>query len=147
MASYRHLARIAVVQTIFAHEFHGDDAEEMLKYVLKEFTEKVKDPDFPMGILNLLTKNKEKIRKLISKNAPEWPIDKIAAVDRAILELGVAEIIYSDSVPPVVAINEAIEIAKEYGDYNSPKFINGVLSAVMNSECKGMNVKKCRKEQ
>ena len=78
-----------------------------------------------------MDENQKKIYEIIQKNAPEWPIDKVAPVDRAILEIGVYEIVFSDDIPPVVAINEAIEIAKVYGDTNSPKFINGVLSTVM----------------
>jgi len=72
------------------------------------------------------------IDELISKCAPEWPLEQIASVDRAILRLGVFELLYGDydEVPPKVAINEAIELAKSFGSDSSPKFVNGVLGTV-----------------
>lgn len=134
MASFRHLARIAVMQTIFATEFKDQDAEVFLRSVLEEFAGKVTEPEFAENLLAKILAEKAEIFKIIEKFAPNWPIDKIAHIDRAVLEIGIAEIVYfSDDVPPVVAINEAIEIAKHYGDENSPKFINGVLSSVMES--------------
>lgn len=138
MASYRHLARIAVMQTIFEYEFARKDNPEKdinpsgkLLYNIKQLSSKIKDTSFAEETLQGVIDHQKKIYDIIQKNAPEWPVDKIAPVDRAILEIGVYEIVYSDDIPPVVAINEAIEIAKVYGDTNSAKFINGVLSAVM----------------
>lgn len=143
MASYRHLARIAVMQTIFEYEFLQNlekpkklDTKTMLAYNIKQLSSKIKETDFANVTFNGVIKNLKKIYKIITENAPEWPVDKIAPVDRAILEIGVYEIVYSDDVPPVVAINEAIEVAKVYGDTNSPKFINGVLSSVMTKHTK-----------
>ncbi len=75
--------------------------------------------------------NKDEIYEVMQKQAPEWPVERIAPVDRAILEIGIFEILHSDDVPPIVAINEGVEIAKTYGDMNSAKFVNGVLSSVM----------------
>ena len=137
MASYRHLARIAVMQTIFEYEFRRKmdkkdlDPKSMLAYNIRQLSSKIKDKSFANDTLDGVIKNLKKIHKIIEEHAPEWPVEKIAPVDRAILEIGVYEIAFSEDVPPVVAINEAIEIAKVYGDTNSPKFINGVLSSVM----------------
>lgn len=137
MASYRHLARIAIMQTIFEYEFLRDvekanlDYKSMLAYNIQQLSSKIKDDSFATETLGQIIKKIKKIKEIIHENAPEWPVDKIAPVDRAILEIGIYEVVFSDDVPPVVAINEAIEIAKVYGDTNSPKFINGVLSAVM----------------
>lgn len=145
MASYRHLARIAVMQTIFEYEFLKKFDEEKykeidpysnLKYNIKQLTDKIKDIDFAADTLKGILENQENLFKIIEENAPEWPVEKIAPVDRAILEIGVYEIVYAEDIPPVVAINEAIEIAKSYGDTNSPKFINGVLSTVMTKHSK-----------
>lgn len=140
MASYRHLARIAVMQTIFEYEFtRKDDSGKdinpsgKLLYNIKQLSSKIKDTSFAEETLKGVIDNQKEICDIIQKNAPEWPVDKIAPVDRAILEIGVFEIVNSDDIPPVVAINEAIEIAKTYGDTNSAKFINGVLSAVMSN--------------
>lgn len=140
MASYRHLARTCVMQTIFELEFRASDMssqkfhsqpEEVLRIILDEFAPKLTEREFAFNTLKGIIENRKEIVKIIQKFAPEWPIDKIAKVDRAILEIGVYEISFSTDVPPVVAINEAIEIAKHYGDNASPKFINGVLSSVM----------------
>lgn len=136
MASYRHLARTCVMQTIFEIEFRQQGNEkispqEVLKKILEEFAEKLTETDFAYKTLDGILKNKDEILKIIAKHAPEWPVEKIAKIDRAILEIGVYEIVFSDDIPPVVAINEAIEIAKKFGDMSSPKFVNGVLSAVM----------------
>lgn len=131
MAANRHLSRIAVIQTLFAYEAHGGDQVVLLEYVLKEFHPQISEPIFAKSNLEGVFKNREKIKELIGATAPEWPFEKIAPIDRVILEQGVYEIVFSSDVPPVVAINEAIEVAKEFGNENSPKFINGVLSTVM----------------
>lgn len=133
MASYRHLARISVMQTIFSVEFRQNDQPpvETLQTILREFAPKVTELDFATALLEGVFANQKEIFKLIEHYAPEWPIEKIAPIDRAVLEIGVYELLYSTDVPPVVAINEAVEIAKEYGDSSSPKFINGVLSNIM----------------
>jgi len=131
MASYRHLARICVMQTLFSIEFKKQEPKQVLEGILTEFAPKLTETDYAYETLEGVLKNIKKVHKLIQKYAPQWPIEKIAKVDRAILEIGTYEILYNEEIPPVVAINEAVEIAKQYGDENSSKFINGVLSTVM----------------
>ena len=151
MASYRHLARIAVMQTIFELEFMDSnikkqkkkrDVLDILKYNIQNLPKKITDVSFADDTLKGVIKHKRKIKSVIEEAAPAWPIDKIAPVDRALLEIGVFEILFSKDVPPVVSINEAIEIAKVYGDTNSSKFINGVLSTVMTKYKKDSSNKK-----
>lgn len=132
MASYRHLARIAVVQTLFAYEFRGGKVEPDLESNCNEFSDKLTDFSFARELFDGIVEHQKELKKIITKVAPEWPYERIALVDRVILEMGIFEVLYSKDVPPVVAINEAIEIAKVFGDLNSSKFINGVLSTVMN---------------
>ena len=141
MASYRHLARTCVMQTLFATEFMKESGrdekldikpKDLLSQILKEFAPKMTSTDFAFQTLKGVLSHKDEIDKSIVKYAPEWPFEKIAGVDRAVLEIGIYEIIYAKDIPAVVAINEAVEIAKHHGDKNSPKFINGVLSSVMN---------------
>ena len=142
MASYRHLARTCVMQTIFEIEFNEEirssqkdhvvpEPKVVLDKILDEFAPKLTEKDFAYDTLEAVLANQKEIFKIIEKFAPDWPISKIAKVDRAILEIGVYEIVFNDDIPPVVAINEAVEIAKHYGDESSQKFINGVLSSVM----------------
>ena len=132
MASYRHLARIAVMQTIFSYEFRDGKIEPDLKSNTEAYSDKLKDISFAEDLLQGILEKRDEIKKIIADNAPDWPFERIAPVDRAILEIGVYEVMFSNDVPPVVAINEAIEIAKVFGDLNSSKFINGVLSSVLN---------------
>ena len=137
MASSRHLGRVIVLQTLFAYEFHPStssgqvqDPEAILEYVSREFEGKISDLSFAYELLNGVLRHLEESRKLIEKNAPQWPVDKIAPLDRGILEIGIYEMNHAKDVPPVVAINEAIELAKAFGNENSQKFVNGVLNAI-----------------
>lgn len=137
MASYRHLARTCVLQTLFAVEFRKEnDPKATLEAILEEFAPKLTETEFAYKTMEGVLEHKKEIVKTIEKYAPEWPVDKIAKVDRVILEIGLFEILFSEEIPPVVSINEAVEMAKHFGDKNSPKFINGVLSSVMNKSKK-----------
>lgn len=142
MASYRHLSRTCVMQTIFIWEFRKFEkkavnpkerkiSREILDKILDEFAPKLSEKEFAYKTLSGVLSNRKEIFKIIEKFALKWPIDKIARVDRAILEIGTYEIAFSKEIPPIVAINEAIEIAKHFGDDNSSKFVNGVLSSIM----------------
>lgn len=146
MSSFRHLARTCVMQTLFAYDFRGENPENFIEQILDEFAPNIKDKIFARETLKGVIKHKKKLLEAIEKFAPEWPIDKIAKIDRAILEIGAYEILYSKEVPPIVAINEAIEIAKHFGDNNSPKFINGVLSSIMKTTCKPSATSKKKSE-
>lgn len=130
MASKRHILRSIVVQALFAWEFRGGDPEAILAYNLVNGAGNVDDQPFALQLLQKIVKNQKEIRANIEKYAPEWPWDKIAPVDRAILELSVAELLFDKDIPALVAINEGIELAKEYGTESSSKFVNGVLSSL-----------------
>lgn len=138
MSSSRHLSRVIVLQTLFAYEFYVSassaqtrDPEMILEYISREFEGKISDLSFAYELLNGVLKHLDKIRSFIKKYAPEWPIEKIAGIDRAILEIGAYEILYSKDVPAVVAIDEAIELAKSFGNESSSKFVNGVLNTLL----------------
>lgn len=131
MASHRHHARTIVMQSFFEHEARGGSLSDILKYNLSEYGSDIEDPVFAENLAKKMEKNYARIRELVKKHAPEWPVEKMDPVERAILFLGICELIDPEKDVPVnVAINEAIEIAKTYGDDNSGKFINGVLNAV-----------------
>lgn len=136
MSSSRHQARIAAMQTLFAYEFHGGDMTDVLKNTMKEKAEDLeKEEQYIAGTVKGILEHRADIIEKIKEFAVDWPLEKIAPVDRAILEVGTYEILYSADVPPIVAINEAIEIAKNFGDMNAPKFVNGVLSAILKKYC------------
>lgn len=131
----RHLARSIVMQTLFEWDFQNNDnsiLESALKTNLDEFGPGLENVHFIEELLKGVANKHKLLDEIIEKAAPDWPIEKIAAVDRNVLRLGLYELIFGDreQVPPKVAINEAIELAKSYGGENSGKFINGVLGAI-----------------
>lgn len=131
----RHLARSVVLQTLFEWDFTGQDngsASERLDRNIAEFAPGMKETSFIKNLFELVLKKGVLIDEIIEKAAPDWPIDKIAIVDRNVLRLGLAELLFGDKkeVPPKVAINESIELAKTFGGDKSGKFVNGVLGAV-----------------
>lgn len=133
----RHLARSVVLQVLFekdqsAGAMSMEDAEKRLEEYATEFAARENDLPFMKGLLQTATAKQKEIDQVIISAAPEWPIEKIAAIDRNVLRLGLTELLYSDraQVPAKVAINEAIELAKTFGGPSSSKFVNGVLGAV-----------------
>lgn len=82
-------------------------------------------------IINGITENRKDIDEIIQECAPDWPIDKISKVDLIILRVAVFEVLYCDDIPDKVVIDEAVELAKEFGGDTSGKFINGVLGTVV----------------
>lgn len=93
--------------------------------------------DFADSLVSGVIGNKEIIDGMISKYATNWQIKRMAAIDRNILRAAVYELLFSADIPPKVAINEAIELAKKYGDKDSGKFVNGVLDKINKTESKG----------
>ena len=123
------------MQSFFEHEARAGDLEEILEYNLDEYGDKISDRSFAENLAKKIGENYARIRELIKKHAPEWPVDKMDPVERAILVLGICELIDPEKDVPVnVAINESIELAKTYGDESSGKFVNGVLNAVAHDE-------------
>ena len=132
--SLRHLAREIVIQALFTWDFYEKDSsrvDEGFSFSLEE-RDKLHDVDFPKELLEGVIRKVDVLDSIIEKAAPAWPIDRIAAVDRNILRLGIYEMLFSgrQDVPPRVAINEAIELGKTYGGPNSYKFISGVLGSI-----------------
>ncbi|EKD63450.1 MAG: hypothetical protein ACD_51C00278G0003 [uncultured bacterium] len=131
MASHRHQARVIAAQAIFAMEFRAGDPDQILDYLMEEFGAQIAEKDFPKKLFKGVLEHKKDIEDIVVESAPEWPLDRILAIDRAILEIGIYELMYEEDIPPLVTINEAVELAKELGNDNSHKFVNGVLSTVM----------------
>ena len=137
----RHLSRSIVLQTLFEWDFLPADQKpansdleikDTLKRNLVEFAPGFEEDPFASALLELTLKKRATVDEIIEKAAPDWPLDKISVIDRNILRIGLTELLFGDSseVPPKVAINEAIELAKTFGGENSGKFVNGVLGAV-----------------
>ena len=131
----RHLARSIVLQTLYEWDFRKlpvGEAVTLLKRNIAEFAPGVTDSDFLDELLSNILSKKGDLDKIIEKAAPDWPLDKIGAIDRNVLRLGLFELLFADKteVPAKVAINEAIELAKTFGGDNSGKFVNGVLGSI-----------------
>ena len=119
------------MQSFFEHSARGTELSDVLSANLDEYGSKISDTSFAKNLVSKIKRHQQAIRKLIQKHAPEWPFERMDPVERSILVLGVCELMDPESDVPVnVAINEAIELAKTYGDESSAKFVNGVLNAV-----------------
>lgn len=138
MAS-RHLLRTIALQSLYEWDFHKKDSgetpiEEIAERNTKEFAPGIEEGDFVVKLTKGVMDKMKEIDPKIEKAAPEWPIDQVSLIDRNILRLGIFELLYDDDIPPKVAINEAIELAKAYGTDASSKFINGVLGTIYRTE-------------
>lgn len=136
MASNRHLGRIIALQTLYEEDFRageGDksfDLQEVLQRNITRYAGQVDDVKFIEKLVAGVLKHRSEIDELLQPIAPEWPLEQIARVDRAVLRIGGFELKYERDVPPKVVINEAVELAKAFGGDNSSKFINGVLGTL-----------------
>jgi N utilization substance protein B len=126
------------MQTLFTWDFNGrkkeDSVDELIKNNFANFAPGFDDHGFVEETVRGVIENSEKIDGLISKYATDWPLEQITIVDRNILRIGAYELLCREDIPPRVAINEAIEIAKAFGGESSGKFVNGVLGAMFKNE-------------
>lgn len=131
----RHIARSIVLQSLYEWDFRNEknlDIEKVLEKDINEFGQGINEHEFMKNLAKGVLEHKEAIDKIIEKSAPEWPLAQITIVDRNVLRIGIYELLFGDKkeVPPKVAINEAIELAKSYGGESSGRFINGVLGTI-----------------
>jgi N utilization substance protein B len=150
MASNRHLSRIVAFQTMYEWEFLQRNCAEDLELTdevhdgmvpildrnYNEFAESIETRDFIDNLVWGVVDNQEKIDSILRPAAPEWPIEQIALVDLIIMRMGIYELLFTEEVPPKVAINEAVELAKAFGGENSSKFVNGVLGTIFRASDK-----------
>lgn len=134
MASNRHLGRVIVLQSLYEYELRTlahDPEVDLDKIVAKNiepYEKALGDTEFVYNLAHHVTENFETLDKALQPMAPEWPISSIAAIDRNVLRMGLYELSECrDTIPPKVAINEAVELAKAFGSENSSRFVNGVL--------------------
>ena len=131
----RHLSRSIAIQTLYEWDFNNREnsqISEILERNIEEFGPGLEDDQFARDLINGVLENKEKIDAIIVETAPEWPLEQINLVDRNVLRIGICELLFGkrEEVPPKVAINEAIELAKSFGGETSGKFVNGVLGTI-----------------
>ena len=133
MAS-RHLSRSIALQSLYEWDFYNKKPvlKDIVQRNIKDFGPGLEELDFIWQLIETIEKHLPELDKIIEKAAPEWPINQIAMLDRNVLRIGLSELLYADKeeVPPKVAINEAIELAKSFSGQTSGKFVNGVLGTV-----------------
>lgn len=133
--SARHLSRSIAMQSLYEWDFYDpkdQNIDEIVEKNILEFGAGLGEDQFARNLVKGVMENKVALDQIIVKTAPEWPLEQINILDRNILRIGLYELIYEnkEEVPPKVAINESIELAKNFGGESSRKFINGVLGTV-----------------
>ncbi|MGH7195810.1 MAG: transcription antitermination factor NusB [Candidatus Saccharimonadales bacterium] len=137
MASNRHLGRIIALQTLYEQDFRlaagdqGFDLDAVYERNLERYKSAVQDTQFIRRLVFGVTDKAAELDEKLQPLASDWPIAQIASMDRAVLRIGLYELLFDSQVPPKVVINEAIELAKAFGGDNSSKFINGVLGTAL----------------
>jgi len=133
MAS-RHFSRMIVLQSLYEWEIwnHEKDINEIIDRNIKNYGSDLSDQEYPKKLITSIIENIPQLDEVIQKSAVERPISQINIVDRNVLRIGLYELLFDKSgdVPPKVAINEAVELAKNFGGQNSFSFVNGVLGTV-----------------
>lgn len=145
MASNRHLGRIIALQSLYEYDFRhqvGDAAvsiDEILRRNLERYEQTIEDKEFVQRLVRGVAQQSDQLDAFLQPIAPEWPVEQIARIDRCILRMALYELREFTDVPPKVAINEAVELAKAFGSDNSSKFVNGVLGTAYKrlTEAKG----------
>lgn len=134
----RTLSREIALKVLYAWDITGDTLEECLERYWETSDEVAPDiRDFADTIVNGISEKHADIDSIITRYATNWEIGRMATIDRNVLRMATYELLYVDDVPPKVAINEAIELAKKYGDKDSGKFVNGILDKISKTEKKG----------
>ncbi len=135
----RHLSRVIVMQSLYELDFRPRATIfNIAKRNISAYQEEC-DTEYIEKSLADIQKKIDKIDEIISKAAPEWPVEQIAKIDKTILRVAVYELLFAQKIPPKVVINEAVEIAKIYGSENSSKFVNGVLATLYKQDSRYIN--------
>ena len=130
----RHLSRSVALQSLFEWDFRGKKTalKEITQHNIEEFAPGIDETSFIFDLVLGVESKLKEIDGMITQSAPDWPIEQITVVDRNVLRLGIFELKMAEApdVPPKVAINESIELAKTFGGVSSGKFVNGVLGTI-----------------
>ena len=141
----REIALQILYQADWERQMDPQEMEEFATRALEEYEKdlapanSVEDPELRDFIRDLVTgvlQRRSRVDEIIKRFSKGWKIQRMAMVDRNILRLGIYELCFHPDMPPKVAINEAVELAKRFGDANSPAFVNGILDSVYRKHCK-----------
>jgi N utilization substance protein B len=130
----RHRARIAALQALFEIDCAGHNPAVVIQRRLEEAGLPESGIRFAHELVQGVNAHQERLDTLIGRYAPEWPVDQIAIIDRNVLRIAIYELLFRDDTPTKVAINEAVELAKEFGSESSGRFVNGVLGSLVAKE-------------
>lgn len=129
--SNRRILREKVLQVIYAFEMNGEGLTNTTNGILADVAVDA-DREFAKKLINSSIAHRNEIDDMIKERVNNWEMERIALIDKLLLRIGIAELVYFDDIPPKVSINEVIEIAKDFSTSNSSKFINGILDAILN---------------
>ncbi|MEI8348794.1 MAG: transcription antitermination factor NusB [Candidatus Omnitrophota bacterium] len=135
----RSKAREITLHLLYQIEMSKGDCHQAYQDYLSNYPQRQEAADFALLLLDGVTNNISGIDALIKKYVKNWEIDRMAVIDRNILRLACFELIFLEEIPPKVSINEAIELAKRFGDIDSPRFVNGILDKIYKMENKDKN--------
>ena len=130
----RHKARVAALQALFEVDCTGHHPAVVIARQLEHSGLPQSGAEFARALVQGVGEHRDDLDRLIGEYAPEWPVEQIAIIDRNILRIAIYEILFGDDTPTKVAINEAVELAKEYGSDSSGRFVNGVLGSLVAKE-------------
>ncbi len=145
MKTYRRQIREKILQALYTLELRDVDVENATNWLLtKEIMDDPNAMKFFNHLVTSITKHRDEIDGYIAKHTFNWDMSRIAIIDKNILRMALAEILYCEDIPPKVSINEAIEIAKKFSSTEkSSKFVNGILDAIFNDLKADGLIKKC----
>ncbi len=126
----RRRARRVTLETLYEYDIASHDPDEVLERRLEESPMELAGVEFAKRLIRGVIDHQEDMDRLITRYAPEWPLDQMAVIDRNILRIAIFEFLVDAETPVKVAINEAVELAKTYGSDSAPRFINGVLGTL-----------------
>ena len=126
----RHRARMLVLQTLYEADLANHAPGQVLQRHFEDNSLPAEGERFASYLLSGVVANKARLDELIERYAPEWPLDQMAAIDRNILRIAIFEFVLDGETPVKVAINEAVELAKQFGADSSARFVNGVLGSL-----------------
>ena len=123
-------SRELALQVLYQIDITQDPPEKALEIFWRDFPTEPPVKEFAESLVLKTIEHLEKLDALISRVASNWEIKRMARVDRNVLRLGACELLWMEDIPPKVSINEAVELAKKFGDVESGKFINGILDKI-----------------
>ncbi len=133
--------RERVLKILYAHSMNNESLATITDGILSDVVDK-EDKEFAKNLVNSVTIHREEINELIAGKVQNWEMGRIAIIDKILLQMATAELLYFPDIPPKVSINEAIEIAKVYSTAASGKFINGILDALLSDFVKSNSLNK-----